>query len=619
MQHSSAVKAMLRLPILVAAATLLVVGVAERLWLRPSEHSVAVVVGVHLVVIGTLVTITRVPVAALALIAFEIWGLVQLELNDTISTPIAVLVPFVAAFAAAALVPARWLWLVGAVIVIHMAWRSTLPKATVVGTYQDFSVFMTGLVTGALLHRRHRRLLEVRAERDRLVTALESGPGEAATAEQLRMWSLLEQRIEPVIDTLPDLVRRARDGTRERAAELLEAIRVRATDALAEIQATIHTLGAGEPPPPAPVEAAPPRAPGRTLSPLWVATGLLLVAAFAEMVAADTFSGYAIALALLPLLAPRAPVLTSVLVGLTAIVCSLDSGIPVAARIADFSTMLTLLVAGATASPRRATASFVLVVTGLLVSQGLDPTFDWPAAAFVGSALVYTTTWIFGVLLRGVAVEQRQVRTSLAEAAEAYEQLQVRAVKRERVRLAHELHDLVGHALTAVAIQAGAAKAQLKHGRAPAYELLASAAAQGASELQRLATVLGHKTDVVAELKRVTDLARATGQQVQLELDEPDSDLQPEVRHTVVCVAAEALTNAAKHASGATVRVNLKAVDDRLELAVVDSGGVARELPSGGRGTASMARRVRECGGTFASGPRPDGGWTVQAVLPLSV
>ena len=104
---------------------------------------------------------------------------------------------------------------------------------------------------------------------------------------------------------------------------------------------------------------------------------------------------------------------------------------------------------------------------------------------------------------------------------------------------------------------------------------------------------------------------------MELELDEP-AGVDPQVRHAVVCVAAEALTNAAKHAAGATVHVRLKAREDRLELAVDDDGGARRELPGGGRGIDSMAHRVRACGGTFRSGPRAGGGWTVQAVLPLS-
>ena len=281
---------------------------------------------------------------------------------------------------------------------------------------------------------------------------------------------------------------------------------------------------------------------------------------------------------------------------------------------------LTLLVIGANASPRRAIAGLAIVQAGMLAALAAD-TMAWPTVSYLSLVLVLAGSWGGGVLLRGVASRQKRMGEGLARAVDALDELEARAIRRERVRLAHELHDLVGHALTAVAIQAGAAKAQLKRGRAPSYDQLAAAARQGKDELRRLAEVLGHdlgEATVAAELARVTATARASGQDVRLEL-EPVADVDPRVRHTLVCVTAEALTNAAKHASGAPVRIRLGVEHDALALAVTDHGGRSEGLPSGGRGMSSMAQRVRACGGTFSSGPRPGGGWTVQAVLPLSV
>src|SRR6185503_18429618 len=89
-----------------------------------------------------------------------------------------------------------------------------------------------------------RRLDTILAERSVLAAALADGPGDAGTAEQLRMWSEVEQRIEPAIATLPGLVEHA---LRTGCAADLEAVRVRATDALGEMQATVRTLGSTEP------------------------------------------------------------------------------------------------------------------------------------------------------------------------------------------------------------------------------------------------------------------------------------------------------------------------------------------------------------------------------------
>ena len=618
----------LKLPIAASVVSLSALAVVE-LFLRPIADPIPLVLAVHVVIFGTLLALPRAPTFVVALLLLEIFVIRHFKILEAIGMAGGLLTLFTATFAAAALVPTRKVLVIVAVLLAHMAWRTTLPTATVLALYADCALFGAGIATGVMLQRRHRRLGEILAERDRLVAALERGPGEAATAEQLRTWSVLEQRIEPVLDALPGMVERAHD------VAALEAIRARAADALGEMQATIRTLG--EPPA---VESVPtpPAAPGRATSPLWIACGLLLVAATMEMIVAREVSVFAPILALLPLLAPRAPIGTSVLVGVTAILCSLAGEMPIAGRAADFSAIITLVVAATSASPRRAAASLVLVVAGLMVSQGLDPTMDWPALAFIASAFIYFGHWMFGVFLRDVAAEQQQVDSGRAEIAHALEQLRARAVRAERVRLAHELHDLVGHALTAVAIQAGVATARLKRGLEPDYGPLAVAARQGTTELRRLATILGHDTgedspfglaslgdrpggdhpgQIAAEFARITDTARATGQQVELELDEP-TGVDPQVRHAVVCVAAEALTNAAKHAAGATVHVRLKAREDRLELAVDDDGGARRELPGGGRGIDSMAHRVRACGGTFRSGPRAGGGWTVQAVLPLS-
>ena len=166
-----------------------------------------------------------------------------------------------------------------------MAWRTTLPTATVLALYADGALFGAGIATGVMLQRRHRRLGEILAERDRLVAALERpAPGEAADGRAAA-------HVERAGAADRAGARRAPGDGRARARRrALEAIRARAADALGEMQATIRTLGeppAVEPPPP------PPPAPGRALSPLWIACGLLLVAATIEMIVAREVSVFA--------------------------------------------------------------------------------------------------------------------------------------------------------------------------------------------------------------------------------------------------------------------------------------------------------------------------------------
>ena len=269
MQDSRRMTSTLKLPITASVASLAVLAVVE-LFLRPIADPIPLVLAVHVVLFGTLLALPRAPTLVVAVLLLEIFVVRHFKILEAIGMAGGLLTLFTATFAAAALVPTRKVILIVAALLVHMAWRTTLPTATVLALYADSALFAAGIATGVMLQRRHRRLGEVLAERDRLVAALATGPGDAATAEQLRTWSLLEQRIEPVLDELPGMVERARD------ADALEAIRARAADALGEMQAMIRTLGD----PPA-VESVPPppAAPGRAISPLWIACGLLLVAA----------------------------------------------------------------------------------------------------------------------------------------------------------------------------------------------------------------------------------------------------------------------------------------------------------------------------------------------------
>lgn len=614
------------LPIRSVAAVLFCLSLVE-LVLLPQASPPARVVAVHVVVLGTLLALPRRPLLVLVLLLGELFLVKELRINEMVSVSLSLLGPF-AAFATAALVPPKRLPWVALALAAHLAWRATLPSGDTATMVVTTALLAAAASAGALLHRRRARLDALLAERDALLATLAGGPADAATAEQLRMWSEIEQRIEPVIAQLPRLVARAAAAPSEAT---VEAVRVQATDALAEMQATVRALGEDRPATfEAPIverltsviEANPPRRRLPTLDPLRLACALLLAGVVAELIVLDAPGPWALVLPLFPLLAPRRPITAAL--GLAAAVVGLSAagGLAAYATTQDFVASLTLLVVGAVAPPRRAVAGLAIVAAGMCLALAAED-MGWPTISYVSLVLVLVASWGGGVLLRGVAAQQRHVGAALAEAAEALETLERRAVQRERVRLAHELHDLVGHALTAVAIQAGAVKAHLRRGREPEFGPLEAVADEGVSELRRLAAVLGREpqagASVAAELERIAATARASGQDVALELDAPLEDVDPRVRHTVVCVTAEALTNAAKHASGAPVRVRLGRDGHGLALDVTDDGGASEGLPSGGRGTTSMAQRVRACGGTFSSGPRPGGGWKVQAQLPLSV
>ncbi|MGW1427516.1 sensor histidine kinase [Streptomyces sp. NPDC002431] len=213
----------------------------------------------------------------------------------------------------------------------------------------------------------------------------------------------------------------------------------------------------------------------------------------------------------------------------------------------------------------------------------------------------------------------------------------------ERTRIAGEMHDLLGHRLSLISVHAGAL--ELAAGRqAPALagqvELLRTTAGTAMEELREILGVLRHADLADAyegaaeepgpdtgargtyeDISALVAQSRQTGDGlVELEWTLPaTAEVDPRTRQAVHRVVREGLTNVLKHASGAPVRVEVRAVAAELRV------GVANGAPrTGGRsyggthsGLAGLHERISMLGGTFAAGPRPDGGFALTARLPL--
>jgi signal transduction histidine kinase len=253
-----------------------------------------------------------------------------------------------------------------------------------------------------------------------------------------------------------------------------------------------------------------------------------------------------------------------------------------------------------------------------------------------GVLLVLVLPWLAGQYMRQRA---ELVRTGwqLAERLEQEQQLAVdRARLRERSRIAQDMHDSLGHALSLIAVRAGGlemAEDVGPKGRQAAGELRRAAAAA----TRRLREVIGVlRDDGEGALLRparesVADLvqrAAASGLTVSLDdgLTGPDGDkeappLPPMTDRAIFRVVQEALTNAAKHAEGAPVTVALSRDDAHAKVTVTNAPppAGAPSLPEngGGYGLIGLDERVRQAGGTLHTGPA-GGGFTVTARLPLA-
>ncbi len=226
-------------------------------------------------------------------------------------------------------------------------------------------------------------------------------------------------------------------------------------------------------------------------------------------------------------------------------------------------------------------------------------------------AFFLMTGW-FVALVAGGAVAHYRAEAERTKEAEA----RARATD-ERLRIARELHDVLGHHLALINVQAGAAL----HRRDPGQAEEALGAIKDASKtaLQELRATLGMlRRTGGPSLQRVAELAEtvgASGLTVRTEIDGVARELPPDVEHAAFRVVQEALTNVAKHAGAKTVVVRLGYGADELTVAVDDDGrGGAAPAGNGIRG---MTERARALGGELTAAPREDGGYRVRARLPV--
>ncbi|MFD7553132.1 sensor histidine kinase [Streptomyces sp. NPDC059835] len=207
----------------------------------------------------------------------------------------------------------------------------------------------------------------------------------------------------------------------------------------------------------------------------------------------------------------------------------------------------------------------------------------------------------------------------------------VRDARRDQqVELARDLHDFVAHDVSAIVVQAQAARFVAAQDPGHAVRALERIEAAGLSALESLDRTVhalreasGGPTDPVpglAELPSVVE--RFEGGTLEAD-PEALRELSREADTTAYRVAVEALTNVRRHAAGAVaVRVAVSRAEGGVELSVANSatprggGGLLTGRRRGGTGLAGLRGRVEAVGGTLSAGPDPDGGWRVCAVFP---
>jgi signal transduction histidine kinase len=206
------------------------------------------------------------------------------------------------------------------------------------------------------------------------------------------------------------------------------------------------------------------------------------------------------------------------------------------------------------------------------------------------------------VLLPWFVGRYRRQHLALAERLRADA---VQAGPRERARIARDMHDSLGHELTLLALRAGALELapDLPARHRDAIGELRAGAGAATERLSEIIGLLRFDDDIATLVGR----AVASGMQVRLVGDSGS--------RTAYRVVQESLTNAAKHARGAPVDVELRQTSASVVVSVVNGPSSTPSSGTGGHGLVGLAERVRLAGGTFEAAPRPDGGFAVVATL----
>jgi signal transduction histidine kinase len=288
---------------------------------------------------------------------------------------------------------------------------------------------------------------------------------------------------------------------------------------------------------------------------------------------------------------------------------------------------LVVTFVGAVIRGHRAAAALV-AATGFAVIPWLDLLLDHgPAPSLVG--LTGLAAWL--LVLFGVGEGVRIRREREAEASRMQEEESLRRASEERLRIARELHDALGHHLSLINVQAGVAlhvNEELPSQVSGSLAAIKEASKEALTELRSVLEILRQDGEraprsPTSTLERLDDLvsqAAAAGLEVRSEVEGATRALPFGVDVAAFRIVQEALTNVARHSgsSSATVRVHYGDREISVQIDDEGPGGAAPAGTGGGKGILGMRERVAALGGDLEAGPRPEGGFRVRARLPLA-
>jgi signal transduction histidine kinase len=509
------------------------------------------------------------------------------------------------------------------------------------GAVAFFAVFLVGVpaVGGWLIRGRQRQLEILAGQRRQLDVQRVMQTRTALATERLQVAGRLDENLAAGMDRLQAEVSAAE---REGQPAAVAAVETRARALLAETRKVVVSLAAADTGP----DAARPGAdladagpPARTthqaassttmtwtaLAAAVVGTGLLLQVRAAPDVRVP------MPVALLGCLVIAAPLalvwrwplaMTAALWSAAALFSAFVT--PIGAKVGAYSlAFVPPFMAAYFGDRRRAAAGLGICYLGGLLC------FGWAGFAKNYVFVTMLAAWIAGRVLEARSRLVQELRANNQLLAGQGEVSLRHAVAEERARIARDLHDSIGHHLTIIALQAGAARRLWTSDPAKAGAALATVArvaAHGSAELKMgfgsgLVLVGGTSPGAapVTDITALLDNARAAGLPVTAHVDGSEAGLPEATKLALFRVLQEALTNVLRHAPGAAAEVTVRAAGAQVELVVTNSAGDQPSTWAAGdsHGQRGMRQRVEQHGGRLEYGHRPDGGFKVRAWFPV--
>jgi signal transduction histidine kinase len=275
----------------------------------------------------------------------------------------------------------------------------------------------------------------------------------------------------------------------------------------------------------------------------------------------------------------------------------------------------------------QASLGLVIALGAVIVVVHNDPMQH--SVDLIGPGILTAIVWLTGFALGSKLSQAADAEERAAQLDREREERAREAVAEERVRIARELHDVVGHSVSVMTVQASAVRRLLKPEQTRELEALLIVEQTGRealAEMRRLVGVLRRPEEAPAlapqpslqYVDKLAERAREAGLPVDLRIEGEPIQLPASVDLTAYRLVQEGLTNALKHAEATQAEVVVRYAPDQVEISVSDNGRGAGSNGDGGHGLVGMRERVSVYGGELEAGPRPEGGYRLSARLPVT-